>query len=98
LSRLDVFQLNATNEEILDLMRTLAEKGYGTVARDVPAGRGLHRPVGHRAAVVAALYEPSLKKVQYALENDIDWRELVHCQLQQLGQKESMAPADSRRS
>jgi hypothetical protein len=97
LSRIDVFQLNATNEEILDLMHTLAERGYGSLSSetcrqvvDFIAKSGTVRQLSLR------LYEPSLKKVQYAQENGIDWRELVRCQLEQLGQKERVAPADSK--
>jgi hypothetical protein len=37
------------------------------------------------------IYEPSLKKVIYANQSGVDWRDLVRCQLDQLGVEPSEA-------
>ena len=43
------------------------------------------------------MYEPSLRKVEYALVTGIDWRDLVRSQLDQLGQKDGVPkPMDSK--
>jgi hypothetical protein len=90
LSRVDVFELSATNEEIIQQMRALATRGFGTLTPETCtnvvefiAGCGGTRQLSMR------LYEPSLKKVEYALANGIDWKELVRSQLDQLGQQDS---------
>ena len=77
LSRIDVFRLDATNEEILELMRTLAARGFDSLSPEVcqEVVQFLARAGGERQLSMR-LYEPSLKKVQYALENGIDWRDL----------------------
>ena len=52
LSRVDVFQLTATNEEILEQMRILAANGFGlSDGGAVPGSRGLHRPERRHTAV-----------------------------------------------
>jgi hypothetical protein len=98
LSRVDVFELTATNEEVLELMRAMAAKGYGSLTPeqchevvDFIAKAGGSRQLSMR------LYEPSLRKVVYALQNGIPWRELVRCQLDQIGASEGVPqPLDSK--
>jgi hypothetical protein len=89
LSRIDVFHLEATNEEIIEQMHKQAELGFGSlsagqcqevVAFIVQAG-GIRQ-------LSMRLYESSLKKVEYAQANEIDWRDLVRAQLDQLGRKD----------
>lgn len=98
LSRIDVFQLTASNEEVVELMRSLATKGYEALSPeechevvDFIAQAGGTRQLSLR------LYEPSLKKVVYARANHTDWRELVRCQLDQIGVKENV-PAPTTRA
>jgi hypothetical protein len=86
LSRVDVFQLTATNDEILEQMRILAADGFGSLSPDQ-----CHEVVdfidasGGTRQLSMRLYEPSLKKLEYALRVGVDWRDLVRCQLDQLG-------------
>lgn len=91
LSRVDVFELSATNDEVLELMRTMAVKGYGTLSPkrcmdvvDFIAKAGGTRKLSMR------LYEPSMKKVEYALKNRVPWRDLVRSQLDQIGVSEGV--------
>ena len=96
LSRVDVFHLSATNEEIVEQMRLLAAKGYHSLTHeqcgevvDFINGSGGTRQLSMR------LYEPSLKKVEYALRTGVAWQELVRCQLDQLG-KHELPSGDTR--
>lgn len=98
LSRVDVFELTATNEEILEQMRELAGKGFGTLTqqqcREVVEFIG---KAGGTRQLSMRMYEPSLRKVEYALVTGVDWRDLVRSQLDQLGQKEGLPkPLDSK--
>lgn len=98
LSRVDVFELIATNDEILEQMRVLAERGFGSLppqtCREVVAF--IERAGGTRQLSMR-MYAPSLRKVEYALEIGTDWRDLVRSQLDQLGQKEGVPrPLDSK--
>jgi hypothetical protein len=98
LSRVDVFELTATNEEILEQMRELAVKGFGTLTpqqcREVVEYIG---KAGGTRQLSMRMYEPSLRKVEYARVTEVDWRDLVRSQLDQLGQKEGLPkPLDSR--
>jgi hypothetical protein len=98
LSRVDVFELTATNEEVLELVRAMAAKGYGSLTAEQ-----CHEVVefiakaGGSRQLSMRLYEPSLKKVMYALQNRIPWRELVRCQLDQIGASEGVPqPLDTK--
>jgi hypothetical protein len=98
LSRVDVFELTATNDDVLELMRTMAAKGFN----DVPGAMCLEvveyvaRAGGSRQLSVR-LFESSMRKVEYALQTGTDWRELVRSQLDQLGQPEGvLRPLDSK--
>lgn len=97
LSRIDVFRLDATNDEILELMRNLAGKGFGTLSPEVcrEVVDFIARAGGSRQLSMR-LYEPSLRKVEYALENNVNWQELVRCQLDQISQKSNAPQATSK--
>jgi hypothetical protein len=99
LSRVDVFELTATNEEVLEVMRVMATKGHGVLSpslcRDVVefiAKAGGSRQLSLR------LFDSAMKKVEYAVNGGAaDWRELVRSQLDQLGQPEGvLRPLDSK--
>ena len=89
LSRVDVFQLTATNEEILEQMRLLAANGFNSLTADqCQEVVDFIDQSGGTRQLSMRLYEPSLRKVEYALRVGVDWRELVRCQLDQLGKHE----------
>jgi hypothetical protein len=98
LSRVDVFELTATNDEILEQMRELAGKGFGTLTpqqcHDVVDFIG---KAGGTRQLSMRMYEPSLRKVEYARATGVDWRDLVRSQLDQLGQRDGVPkPIDSK--
>lgn len=92
LSRVDVFKLEATNDEVIEQMRHLAGQGYGMLA---PAQ--CHEVIDYIESYAGTrrlsmrLFEPSLAKYEYSLTADIDWRELVKCQLDQVTTDEPVA-------
>lgn len=88
LSRTDQFELSATNEEVIEMMRTLAAKGFQGVS---PFDAGLlidyiAEQSGDRQLSLRLL-GPSVRKLRYAREAGIDFRPLVLSQLQSLGRK-----------
>lgn len=98
LSRVDVFELTASNEDVLQLMRAMCEKGFD----NLPAATCREvveyiARVGGTRQLSMRLYESSLKKVQYAVQTGTDWQDLVRSQLDQLGQPEGvLRPLDSK--
>ena len=96
LSRVDVFQLTASNEEILEQMRLLAANGFGSLTPDqCQEVVDFIDESGGTRHLSMRLYEPSLRKVEYALRTGVAWQELVRCQLDQLG-KHDVPSGDSR--
>ncbi len=101
LSRIDTFTLSATNEEIIELLRTLAGKGHDGLPPEV-CGEVVefiaHAGGGRQLSI--RLYEAALQKVRYALQSDgtADWRELVRTQLDTIGRPADTAlrPLDSK--
>jgi hypothetical protein len=94
LSRCDIFELSATQEEVIDLMRSIAAKGYESLS----PGECLEvvdyiEQNGDDRAISLRLLEPSFRKVEYARTEGLDWRPLVATQLKSLGRKQD----DSRR-
>lgn len=88
LSRCDIFELSASNEEVIEMMRSLAAHGFNGITADecetvidFVAEHSEDRQLSLR------LLGPSLRKVKYAREAGIDWRPLVRSQLQTLGRK-----------
>jgi hypothetical protein len=94
LSRCDIFQLDASPEEVLELMRSIARAGYETLT---PAKCSevvdFIEQNGDDRAISLRLLEPSFRKVIYARQEGLDWRPLVMTQLRTLGRKQD----DSRR-
>lgn len=89
LSRVDVFELVATNDEILEQMDVLAGIGFGSL--DAAACKGVVdfiRHAGGNRQLSMRLYESSLRKVEYAITTGTDWRDLVRSQLDQLGSRD----------
>lgn len=98
LSRIDCFELTASNEEILEHMRTLARKGYNSLtSNQCQEVVEFIEKAGGTRQLNMRLYEPSLKKMEYALQNDTPWRELVRSQLDQIGATDNVPkPLDSK--
>jgi hypothetical protein len=94
LSRCDIYELSATQEEVIDLMRSIAAKGYETLS-PAECAQVVDFIEGHAddRAVSLRLLEPSFRKVIYARTEGLDWRPLVATQLKSLGRKQD----DSRR-
>jgi hypothetical protein len=89
LSRCDIFELSASQEEVLDLMRRVASAGYETLTpNDCLTVVEFIEKHGDDRAISLRLLEPSFRKVLYARSEDLDWRPLVMTQLKTLGRKE----------
>jgi len=98
LSRVDQYELDASNEEVLELMRQLAAQGFeGQLTPDE-----CQEVVDFIAEFSASrelslrLLEPSFHKVIYAREANVDWRQLVASQLHEVGRTAAPRVSDSR--
>jgi hypothetical protein len=98
LSRVDQFELSASNEEVLEMMRRLAAQGFeGKLTADecmdvvdFVAEFSATRELSLR------LLEPSYRKVLYAREEGVDWRQLVASQLHEIGRTAAPKVSDAR--
>jgi hypothetical protein len=89
LSRCDIFELSATRDEVLDLMRRIASDGYDSLsAHDCLDVVEFIEKNGDDRALSLRLLEPSFRKVQYARSEGLDWRPLILTQLRTLGRKQ----------
>ena len=98
LSRVDQFELSASNEEVLVMLRQLAARGFeGQLTADE-----CQEVVDFIAEFSASrelslrLLEPSFRKVIYAREAGVDWRQLVASQLHEIGKTAAPRVSDSR--
>jgi hypothetical protein len=88
LSRCDIFELSASNDEIVEMMRRLSSKGFhGITAAQCSEVIQFISDHSSDRQLSLRLLGPSLRKVNYAREAGIDWRSLVLSQLQSLGRK-----------
>ncbi len=89
LSRCDQFQLSATNEEVIDLMRSLSVNGFNRLSPE-DCSMVIDFIEQHSAdhQLSMRLLGPSLRKLTYARQENLDWRPLVKRQLQTLGRKQ----------
>ena len=88
LSRCEIFQLEASNEEVIEMMRNIAAKGFQGITPDEAAT--VIDFIAHHAddrQLSLRLLGPSLRKMSYARQEGVDWRPLVESQLQTLGKK-----------
>jgi hypothetical protein len=98
LSRVDQFELTASNEQVLEMMRELASQGFGERLTadeclevvDYIAEFSATRELSLR------LLEPSFRKVIYARDAGVDWRQLVASQLHEIGHNAIPKVADAR--
>jgi hypothetical protein len=88
LSRCDLYELSATNAEVIDLMRSVSKKGFQHLTPsdcrmviDYIAENADDRQLSMR------LLGPSLRKLLYARGEGIDWQPMIKSQLQTLGRK-----------
>lgn len=89
LSRCDIFELSATNEEVLDLMRCVASNGYrGITPNEASTIIDFIGENCQDREISMRLLGPSLRKYMYAREQAIDWRPMVESQLHTLGRKQ----------
>jgi hypothetical protein len=89
LSRCDIFELSASQEEVVELMRRVATAGYDSLTPDdCLAVVDFIEQYGDERAISLRLLEPSFRKVLYARSEGLDWRLLVLAQLRTLGRKE----------
>src|ERR1017187_8034673 len=78
LSRCDIFELSASQEEVVDLMRRVALAGYETLMPDdCLEVVDFIEQYGDDRAISLRLLEPSFRKVLYARSEGLDWRLLV---------------------
>lgn len=92
LSRCDIFELNATNEEVLDLMRRVSASGFRNLSSD-DCNTVIDYIADHCEDLQLSmrLLGPSLRKLLYAREEGLDWRPLVESQLHSLGRKPTLS-------
>lgn len=88
LTRCDQFELSATNEEVIDLMRSVASKGFRDLTpEDCEMLIDFIEQNSQDHQLSMRLLGPSLRKLLYARQECLDWRPLVKTQLQTLGRK-----------
>ncbi len=89
LSRCDMFELSATNEEVLELMRCVSANGFhGLTPDDCSMVIDFIAENSEDRQLSMRLLGPSLRKLVYARGEGLDWRPLVKSQLQTLGRKQ----------
>jgi hypothetical protein len=97
LSRIDVYELSASNEEVIDLMRSVAANGHAELTPqeclEVVAFIEQHAE-GRQLSM--RLLEPSFRKVLFARSEGLEWQPLVQSQLQTLGKANMPAPIDTK--
>lgn len=88
LSRCDIYNLEATNEEVIEMMRSLSSKGFAGLTPD-DCATVIDYIAEHcdDRQISMRLLGPSLRKFSYARTEGIDWRPMVQSQLQTLGKK-----------
>ena len=78
LSRCDVFELSATNEEVVDLMRSVSAKGFrGLTTDDCSTVIDYIAENCADKEISMRLLGPSLRKLQFVRGEGLDWRPLV---------------------
>ena len=89
LSRCDQFELSATNEEVIDLMRSISSEGFrGLTPEDCSMVIDFIEQHSQDNQLSMRILTPSLRKLLYSRQELLDWRPLVKTQLQTLGRKQ----------
>jgi hypothetical protein len=88
LSRCDIYELEATNDEVLEMMRAISARGFhGITPEDAGMVIDFIAEQSGDRQLSLRLLGPSLRKLGYARQEGIDWRPLVQSQLQTLGKR-----------
>lgn len=88
LSRCDIFELSATNLEVIEMMRSIAAKGFRYLSpEDCAEVIDYISENSDDRQLSLRLLGPSLRKLLYAREENIQWKPLIKSQLQSLGRK-----------
>ncbi len=97
LSRVDQYELTATNDEVLDLMRELASEGFdGLTPDECMEVVDFISEFSATRELSLRLLDASLRKVLYARGEGADWRQLVASQLHEIGRTAIPKVSDSR--
>jgi hypothetical protein len=98
LSRVDQFELSASNEEVLEMMRRLAAQGFEEklTADECMEVVDFIAEFSATRELSLRLLEPSFRKVIYAREEGVDWRQLVASQLHEIGKTAVPKVGDGR--
>ncbi len=97
LSRVDQFELSASNEEVLVMLRQLAAQGFeGLTPDECQDVVDFIAEFSATRELSLRLLEPSLRKVLYARQEGVDWRQLVASQLHEIGRTAAPKLSDSR--
>ena len=97
LSRVDQFELLRSNEEVLEMMRQLAAQGFeGLTPAECQEVVDFVAEFSATRELSLRLLEPSFRKVIYAREAEVDWRQLVASQLHEIGRTAAPKVSDSR--
>ncbi len=88
LSRCDIFELDATNEQVIETMRAVSAKGFNGMSVDDCASviDYIEQNCGEKQ-ISMRLLGPAMRKFSYARAECIDWQPLVLTQLLALGQR-----------
>lgn len=89
LSRCDVYELSASNSEVIEMMREIASNGFRNVTPEEckTVIDFIEENVEEDKQISLRLLSPSIRKLLYAKYEGIDWRPLVKSQLKTLGRK-----------
>ncbi len=91
LSRCDIYELSATNSEVIDLMRSVSANGFrGITPEECAMVIDFISDNSEDLQLSMRLLGPSLRKLVYARQEDLDWRPLVQSQLRTLGRKQTI--------
>lgn len=89
-SRCDQFEMHATNDEIIDLMRSQSENGFSGITSnecEMVIDFIEESTTESDKQLSLRLLGPALRKYRYAREMNVDWRMMVSTQLATLGSK-----------
>lgn len=98
LTRVDTFELTATNEEIIEQMRLMANRGFESLTpQEAHLVVDFIEQAGGTRRLSMRLLEPSWRKYAYAQEQNADWKALVSHQLDSLNSGDNVPkPVDSK--
>jgi hypothetical protein len=91
LSRCDIFELDATNQEVLEMMRAISANGFNGMTPDeaLTIIDFIEQNCSEKQ-ISMRLLGPAMRKFSYARAEGIDWRPLVLSQLHALGQRKDI--------